>query len=337
MAFNEQPCPIWDEPPFPGGIPHRTGLYNSARAGGSFVLEQTGTIWLQLLSERGQLTDRQRANLSYWIYDHNLQNRQFDYSTLREESLLVLNDTWAGGHWNRTPSAADRLLMFLRELIRSDDVGNEPNEALLMAAGGCRHDRDLKELLRYALERGWLEGGGEPGTPSFPHLGLIEFGLGGRIYVEQWARELNQRGQGFVAMSFDPSLTYVYEDGIKPAIEDAGYKPMLIKDKDYTGGVMDEIMAEIRQSRFVVADFTACEGCTADEPCEKNAPGGVYCEAGFALGLDIPVFLTCRKGCAQTIHFDIDHLNRIEWETPKDLRESLKNRIEAVLTRDPQQ
>ena len=118
-----------------------------------------------------------------------------------------------------------------------------------------------------------------------------------------------------------------YERGIKPAIEAAGYEPRLIKEKDYLGGVVDEIMAEIRESRFVVADFTSSP--------EAEARGGVYFEAGFAYGLDIPVFLTCRKGCKAGVHFDIGHLNRLEWETPEDLRKQLKNSIEALLGRGP--
>ena len=64
-------------------------------------------------------------------------------------------------------------------------------------------------------------------------------------------------------------------------------------------------------------------------------PGGVYYEAGFAQGLDIPVFLTCRKGCTKAVHFDIDHINRIEWTTLKELQKKLHKRIEAVLGHGP--
>ncbi len=37
----------------------------------------------------------------------------------------------------------------------------------------------------------------------------------------------------------------------------------------------------------------------------------------------------------KAVHFDINHLNRIEWEMPEDLREQLKNSILAVLDRGP--
>ena len=42
----------------------------------------------------------------------------------------------------------------------------------------------------------------------------------------------------------------------------------------------DEIIGEIRRSRFLVADFTHGD---------KGARGSVYYEAGFAYGLGLPV------------------------------------------------
>ena len=77
--------------------------------------------------------------------------------------------------------------------------------------------------------------------------------------------------QGFVAMWFDESLREVWTNGFDPGIRAAGFQPRRIDDKDYVGGISDEIMAEIRRSRFVVADHTG----------QRN---GVYFEAGSRLG-----------------------------------------------------
>ena len=82
--------------------------------------------------------------------------------------------------------------------------------------------------------------------------------------------------QGFVAMWFDDSMTEAYEKGIQPAIEDAGYKAMRIDQKEHANKIDDEIIAEIRRSRFIVADFSHGG---------DGARGGVYYEAGFAHGL----------------------------------------------------
>lgn len=63
--------------------------------------------------------------------------------------------------------------------------------------------------------------------------------------------------------------------------------------------------------------------------------GGVYYEAGFARGLGIPVISTCSKDTIDDVHFDISQDNQILWETPKELRESLINRIAAVIGDGP--
>ena len=171
------------------------------------------------------------------------------------------------------------------------------------------------------MDREWLRGGGNPDSPSFPHPGLIDLDLGARIHVEEQLGEQGRSQQAFVAMWFDDSLDKVYDCGIKSAIEAASYEARRIDQTDFVGGVVDEIMAEIRKSRFVVADFTTSP--------EAGARSRVYFEAGFAYGLDIPVFLTYRT---EAVHFDMGHLNRLEWEAPEDLRQKLKN-CEAVLGR----
>jgi len=77
-------------------------------------------------------------------------------------------------------------------------------------------------------------------------------------------------------------------------------------------------MAGIRKSRFLVADLT----------CHKN---GVYFEAGFALGLNIPVIWTCNTLDADKAHFDIRQYNQIRWVDAKDLRKRLTAAIENVV------
>ena len=82
-------------------------------------------------------------------------------------------------------------------------------------------------------------------------------------------------------------------------------------------------MAEIRRSRFVVADYT-------------GQVNGVYFEAGFALGLGLTVIPTCRADEVPKLHFDIKHLNTLLWSTPAELAEGLNKRIRAVIGAGPE-
>jgi hypothetical protein len=128
--------------------------------------------------------------------------------------------------------------------------------------------------------------------------------------------------QGFVAMSFDPSLQEVWTNGFRQGIRAAGYSPVRLDDEDYVGGITDEIMAQIRRSRFVVADYTG----------QRH---NVYFEAGFALGLGLTVIPTCRADENDKLQFDIRHLNTLEWKSPDELAEGLNRRIRAVIGAGP--
>jgi len=56
--------------------------------------------------------------------------------------------------------------------------------------------------------------------------------------------------------------------------------------------ICDKIVSEIRKSGLLVADFTGNRG-------------GVYFEAGFAMGLSIPVIWTCRASDVEKLHFGL--------------------------------
>ena len=324
MSSHELPCPIWSDAPMRlnyeqlAKLKERGLPFNSPHAGGHFVLKQSGAPLLD------SLTDRQKAHLSYWIYHHNFQPfRQYYDSPEQGGKPPVLDKAWVESHRNLAPLASDRMLTFLCEVIRSDDAreGRDPN--LLYAAGGCSKQSDLAELEYHAAEQGWMGVRTERGVSKFTN----RVNLPARIYVEEQLRKRGLGRQGFVAMWFDPSMNEVYEDGIKPAIEAAGYKPHKIDQEAFLGPIVDRIVAEIRKSRFVVADFTTSPEC--------GDRGGVYYEAGFAHGLGIPVIHTCRKDSMKALHFDTNHLNHLIWTTPEELKHRLKYWIEATIEPGP--
>jgi len=147
-----------------------------------------------------------------------------------------------------------------------------------------------------------------------------------RLSLNGWKRiaELKKTkidsNKAFVAMWFNPELDEIWEQGIKPALEETGFRPLRIDLEEHNEKICDKIIAEIRRSGLLVADFT-------------GQRGGVYFEAGFALGLGIPVIWTCRKDDIQNLHFDTRQYNHIVWETAKELKQRLKDRIIATIPR----
>jgi len=136
--------------------------------------------------------------------------------------------------------------------------------------------------------------------------------------VEELSRLRPQSRQAFVAMWFDPQLNEAWKDGLEPAIRGAGYDPIRVDKEPFNERIDDWIIAGIRRSRFLVADVTQ----------HRQA---VYFEAGFAMGLGLPVIFTCHKDHLDKCNFDTRQYNHIVWESPDDLREKLKNRIEATI------
>jgi hypothetical protein len=169
-------------------------------------------------------------------------------------------------------------------------------------------EQDVDRLIRILIEDESLRFSGAS-------CGLTVKGL---LAAEALQTSGSNSAQGFVAMWFDASLGDAWTNGFDPAIRAAGFRPFRIDIKDYVGGITDEIMAEVRRSRFVVADYT-------------GQVSGVYFEAGFALGLGLTVIPTCRTDEIAKLHFDIRHLNTFVWTTPAELAEALPKRIRAVV------
>jgi nucleoside 2-deoxyribosyltransferase len=144
------------------------------------------------------------------------------------------------------------------------------------------------------------------------------------LTVEGWNRieELNtkiiDKKQGFVAMWFNKDLKDIYENGFRKAITDSGFETMRIDMKEHNNKIDDEIIAEIKNSAFLIADFT-------------GQRGGVYYEAGFAMGLGIPVIWSCKKDEIDKVHFDTRQFNHITWSDTEDLYKQLFNRIKATI------
>lgn len=58
-------------------------------------------------------------------------------------------------------------------------------------------------------------------------------------------------------MAFDSSLTPAYQEGMKAAVEvDCGLQLVRVDSGHFQDKICDRIIADIRRSQFVIADFT---------------------------------------------------------------------------------
>lgn len=147
--------------------------------------------------------------------------------------------------------------------------------------------------------------------------------------------------QAFVAMWFHEGMGAAYERGIHPAVEACGYSPYIVNRRPTDKKIDDEIIANIRKSRLVIADLTGLRP-------------SVFYEAGFAHGLGIQLVLTCQRGPRVPFTqvapdgntpeprepatwfdhirehaFDLRNHVILAWSSPEELSRALTEHIEA--------
>jgi len=261
----------------------------------------TGTAYAML--KAGNFNARQLANLSGWLKEN--------------EGYLIDSDNLTTLKSLPTPSFHERSDSFLLGLEKLSSYAGEILEfqPTWLAIAWAINDDEFREVIKYLKSVKFI-------GDSHSTLGKIRL----KIEPDGWAhlstlKKVNQQStQGFVAMWFSDEMFEIYDSCISIGILAAGYKPHVVSQREHNGKIDDEIIAQIRSSRFVLADFTGHRG-------------GVYFEAGFAKGLGIEVIWSCRKDEIDDLHFDIRQYNCITWEPDKldEFCNKIKNRIEAVI------
>ena len=296
-------------------------VQDSPRVGGSYIISVDAKFRIQ--SEFND--DATKARLTTMLISQ--RNQGITYPQVTLELIEQAKDAQPLPIHER----ADRLLRFMvRQAktvgtpldLRKDNPG-------FYAWSESTEDDEIGHFLDYLLKKGWIEKRAGVGDRKFGDYDIPDEV---RVTVEGHSRIADltvnaDSSQAFVAMWFDDSMAKAYEVGIETGIKEAGYKPLRIDKKEHINKIDDEIIAEIRRSRFLIADFT--QG--SDGP-----RGGVYYEAGFAAGLGIPVIYTCKEDMVDKLHFDTRQYAHIVWSAPVDLREKLRNRILAVLGEGPE-
>ena len=302
-------CPIWNTPASGHDLFRKYGKkIDSPRAGGWYSISGQAITLLPQLDERG------KARLTTWLVDQ--RRLGVKCPEIFQKMITEAEPQKDLSIHNR----ADRLLQYIRD--QAVDIGfkfyfrdADVSSTGIAAWSESVRPEEVRYLLEYLIEQNW-----------------IDLRKGYVLTVEGYARlaELEtantESSKGFVAMWFDDSTDEAWEEGIKRGIVDAGYEAVRIDQKEHVNKIDDEIIAEIRRSRFVVADFT--QG-------KDGARGGVYYEAGFAHGLGIEVIFTCREDALSDVHFDTRQYNHIVWKKPEELRQRLAARISAVIGDGP--
>ncbi|MCY4092971.1 MAG: hypothetical protein OXF62_19315 [Caldilineaceae bacterium] len=292
----------------------RGHLVNSTRSGGNYMLWQKAKPLVENLNEQ------QKARLTTWLVDQRVQGDPTP--EISPESLkYAIQKPDLQVH-----ERAKRLLKLI--VSKSDSIGavvdiNRATPSPYAWSASTKWE-EVVYLLNYLRDSGWLNVMGT-GNKVLEDVFLTQntVTVAGFNHIAELESAVDST-QAFVAMWFNPKVIQVYDYGIKPAVEAAGFKPYRVDRGNFLGKIDDQIIAEIRRSRFLIADMTHGDG---------GARGSVYFEAGFALGLGIPVIYTCRSDMYDFLHFDTRQFPHIEWkkEDVEAFRQDLENRIRATI------
>lgn len=148
---------------------------------------------------------------------------------------------------------------------------------------------------------------------------ILKMLTSGWARVENTEKDDSDNKNVFIAMSFDESMNEV-RNTLKKVIISNGYNPRIMDEIEHNHQIVPEMLYEIRQAKFVIAELTG----------HNN---GAYFEAGYALGVGKDVIQVCRKDTfGADGHFDVKQVNTILWENQEDLYKRLDARIKATIS-----
>ena len=208
---------------------------------------------------------------------------------------------------------SDKQLLLLRSIERQTEF---PGQKVLLVGpydyplAWASRDDELAYLLKVLAQRNLVVLAEDDAAEGNSWTWQVQISADGWDYLEQHNRVGAIGNQVFVAMSFADELHSAWCDGIEPSLSKAGYKPYRVDSEPHIDKIDSKIVAEIKNSQFLVADVT-------------NQRAGVYFEAGLAMGLGLPVFWAVRQDDLQNVHFDTRQYNHIVWKDEADLYNQL--------------
>lgn len=188
---------------------------------------------------------------------------------------------------------------------------------------------ELKSIIDETIKQGLLEGEIKKilmyeTPPKYhwrAHIKLLTFK--GREFVESLGQKKADSNKVFLAFHFTDEMKMHFEMTAKRAVSDAsGGKLEAVRvgtsSTPTDTKIDDALIGILKASKVVIADFTG----------QRQA---VYYEAGYAMGMGIPVIWTCRADEVDNLSFDTRQYPHILWKDEKDLYKQLTERLSAQI------
>ena len=300
MAFGDD-CPVCDEPQ---SVVNRN-LDSAGNPVAHVDCRRCGRFWLQGVAVESRVKRfASREKLSCWIRGHKDSDR--DPPTISDSNLDHIVASLPDYR------VADKQRILLEAIERRTKPGQQTSldMGLDFPLAWAESPDELRYLVTALMGRGLLKDDHRMNCLITP---------AGWDYLDQQTASVGvTTRQVFVAMWFDTCMEDVWANGIKPALESMGYIPCRVDQVEHVDRIDAKIQAEIRASKFVVADVT-------------GQRQGVYFEAGYAIGLGKQVVWSVRTDELEHVHFDTRQFNHVVWSDPADLQQQLAARVAGAI------
>lgn len=331
----DQICPIWGTS---ASVQNAVGLngdtlVDSPRAGGCFLITRSAKHEMP----ENELMAGLNAKLTTWLVEQRLSG---------DTEPMIRTDVVKSVKQREFLTYSKKIDYFFRYLNSKSPIIGEHFNVNILGRDGTEKTylsatiearKATSSELDYFLEL--LERSEFIKLPTNRDLFYLE--PKGWQYLDELSKKKKISDKAFVAMWFDPSLDKVFKTHIEPALIECGYKsPFRIDQLEHSDKIDDAIIAKINEASLVIVDLT-CDVLDHPRPTAiktkiVEARGGVYFEAGYAMGLGIPIIWTCRNDRLGHIHFDARQYNQIAWQEDTHLVEGLNGKIafkEALINR----
>ena len=336
MSFIDKQCPVCNFPILKNKsdleLPNDKHRYECFRCGNYFI-DDDMIHWF----DSNDVSLRQRANLSGWIREKqtistgNLKLKHLQFikkdnfeellslptPTVDEKSIKLMNYLA-----KKYPVAGRKFPNIIANIRKIDDAFKDntfsPKYSGQKMSGNFTY---------HIMSIGWAQDVNELNFLLNDYLSTF------KKYLVDDARKITPSGWSFInenpesqtvffATKFDPELKKFQEEWVESAIKDAGYNPIRMDDHNHNNVIDDEMILKIKQSKFIVVDFS-----------DNNS--GAYYEAGFARGLNKDVIGICPEKLLNNkeIHFDANHYLFIPYDMKdgEGLKKKLCERILATI------
>lgn len=250
--------------------------------------------------------------VSSWIYEQNTEFATFpEIDEEKFKSILKTPD-------KKIKEKFDLMMKYLAKMpSKETDIDH------IKVACWMKDDDEQGALLTKAIDMGYVRGIEVQRSATGTYIISInkpKLSFDGLEYVESLDEPNINSKQVFAAFYFSDEIKEVFDNQVRQAVEECGltYKRISSSTTAHDTTIDDEIIAMIKSSRIVIADFTD----------HRNS---VYFEAGYALGMQLPVIWTCKRDHLENLSFDTRQYPHILWDTAEDLKKQLINRIHVTL------